>query len=161
MSNTASAPNAAPKKSRRGLMLVATAAIVVLLGGGGTAYWMFARGSEKAAPVEEEKAGPGAVVPMDAFIVNLADPGARRFLRVTLSLVVEDDEHALEINENEVVKMRVRSAILELLAVQNADLLITPEGKAELKKAIAEGASMAVEGLHITDVLFSEFVVQF
>jgi flagellar FliL protein len=124
---------------------------------------MFASGGEgEAAPeaAEEATEEPGAAVPLEPFIVNLADAGGSRFLRVTLSLIV-DEAHALEFEESAVVKAKVRSAILELLAQQTADPLITPEGKAELKKAIAESAAHAVEGLHVSDVLFSEFVVQF
>jgi flagellar protein FliL len=137
---------------------------VLLGGGGGAYYWMFARGGEapaaeaEAAPVHEEE--PGVAVPLEPFVVNLADPGGTRFLRVNLSLIV-DEEHALEFEENPTVMARVRSAVLELLAQQTADPLITPDGKNALKKAIAEGAAHAVEGMHVSDVLFSEFVVQF
>jgi flagellar FliL protein len=166
MSNTAPAPtNTAAPKKRRGLVLIATVAIVLLLGGGGAAYWMLAGGAEEGAeaPQEEEKeeAGPGAAVALEPFVVNLADPGGTHFLRVSLSLVVADEEHALAIGENELVKTRMRSTILELLTQQSAEHLITPDGKAGLKKAIAEGAAKAVKGLHVNDVLFSEFVVQF
>ena len=161
------APAEAPKakRGRRGLVLIATAALVLLLGGGGAAYWMLAgsRGAE-ANPDAAPDAAPtasGAAVALDPFVVNLADPGGTRFLRVTLSLIVEDEAHALELGENELVKIRVRSAILELLSQQTADRLVTPDGKTELKKAIAEGAAAASEGLHVADVLFSEFIVQF
>ena len=146
-------------------MLGAVAVIVLLGGGGGAYYWMYARGGDappaegaEAAPAPEEE--PGVAVPLEPFVVNLADPGGSRFLRVNLSLVV-DEAHALEFEENPTVMARVRSAILELLAQQTADPLITPDGKTALKQAIAEGAGHAVEGLHISDVLFSEFVVQF
>lgn len=141
-------------------MLIAVVAIVLLLGGAGAAYWMLAGNGEAAEPKEEET-GPGAAVVLEPFIVNLADPGGSRFLRVSLSLIVQDEAHALEIEENAVVKMRVRSSILELLALQTADRLVTPDGKTELKNAIADGATHAIDGLHVTDVLFSEFVVQF
>jgi flagellar FliL protein len=158
----AQADGAQKPKSRRGLLLVATA-VIVLLGGGGAAYWMYARGPEapaeaEAEPVHEEE--PGVAVPFEPFVVNLADLGGNRFLRVNLSLIV-NEEHALEFEENPTIMARVRSAILELLAQQTADPLITPDGKTALKKAIAEGAAHAVEGLHVSDVLFSEFVVQF
>jgi flagellar basal body-associated protein FliL len=56
--------------------------------------------------------------------------------------------------------LRTRSAILELLSTQVATRLVTPEGKSEVKKAIAEQASRLL-GVKVTDVLFSEFVVQF
>ena len=157
------APVAAPKRSKKGLILILTAVLVLLAGGGGAAYYFLLAGSpEEAAPVEEEKkADTGVAVPLDPFIVNLADPGARRFLRVTLALVVEDEAHAMEIAEHELIKVRIRSAILELLSMQSGDSLITPEGKTALKTAIAEGASHVVEDIHVTDVLFSEFIVQF
>jgi flagellar FliL protein len=159
----ATPPAPAPAKSRRGLVLVATATLVVLLGGGGAAYWMYggnttAEGAEPAAP---EDTGPGAAIPLEPFVVNLADPGGTRFLRVSLSLVVAEEDQAKELEENAVMKMKVRSAVLELLALQSAERLITPEGKSELKKAIAGAAAKAVMDLHVTDVLFSEFVVQF
>jgi len=172
MSNAAStsAPAAdvpKAKKGRKGLVLIATATLVLLLGGGGAAYWMLAgsggdaEAAAEAASEDEPPKAAGAAVALDPFVVNLADPGGSRFLRVTLSLIVEDEAHALELGENELVKMRVRSAILELLAQQMADRLVTPDGKGELKKAIAEGAARVVEGLHVNDVLFSEFIVQF
>ena len=168
MSNTAPAPTGTPtpKKSRRGLLIAVTIAIV-LLGGGGAAYWVLAGGAKahEAAQAHEEEEKepetPGVAVALDPFVVNLADLGGSRFLRVSLSLIVHDEAHAAEIGESELVKMRVRSAVLELLAMQTADRLITPDGKAELKKAIAEAVGHAVEGLQVTDVLFSEFVVQF
>jgi flagellar FliL protein len=170
MSNTPTAPAPAaapaaadaPKKSRKGLFIIAGVALVAVLGGGGAAYWMFfanAPAAEAAEPAEE--AGPGAAVALDPFVVNLADAGGTRYLRVSLSLVVADEAHAAEVAESEVTRARIRSAVLELLSLQTADRLITPDGKAEVKKAIAEAASHAVADLHVSDVLFSEFVVQF
>ena len=153
------------KKAGKGKVMIAAVAVVVLLGGGGAAYWMFAKGSPKdgaaQAKKEEKPAGPGAAIAMEPFVVNLADPGGSHFLRVNLSLIVGDEKQAKVFEESPVTKMKARSVILELLALQTADKLITPSGKAELKKAIAEAASKAVSETHITDVLFSEFVVQF
>ena len=140
---------------------MAAVALVVLLGGGGAAYWMYARGStNEATPQKAEEAAPGAAIALEPFVVNLADPGGSKFLRVNLSIVV-DEAAAKALEESAVTKMKVRSAILELLALQTADRLITPAGKTELKKAITEAAGKAAADLHITDVLFSEFVVQF
>ena len=60
--------------------------------------------------------------------MNLADPGGSHFLRVNLSLVVADEEQAKVFEESPVTKMKVRSVILELLALQTAEQLITPCG---------------------------------
>ena len=167
MSENKPAP-AAGKKSKSGLLIVV--ALIALLGGGAAgAYFYFVRGTpaeakeKKHEPEPEsgdESAGTG-IVPLDTFVVNLADPAGSRFLRVTLALVVQDEEHAKEVEESAVEKARIRSAILELLALQHADALVTPEGKTELKKAIAEQVAHAVHAIEVSDVLFSEFVVQF
>ena len=56
--------------------------------------------------------------------------------------------------------MGARSAILELLTTQTASTVVTLEGKAALRTAIAERVGHSGE-LEVIDVLFSDFVVQF
>ena len=141
---------------------MASIALVVLLGGGGAAYWTLAKGAPpEGDAAKEAETPPPAAIEMEPFVVNLADSVASSFLRVNLSLVVEDEAQAKRFDESPVTKMKVRSALIELLALQSANTLVTPAGKAALKKAIAEAAGKAVSEVHITDVLFSEFVVQF
>ena len=154
----------APKKKGKGkLILFVVIGLVILLGGGGGAYWVYAsRAAASAADKKKpEPPPPTRILAMDPFVVNLADGDGSRFLRVTLSMVVQDNEAAREIVEQEVIRAQVRSALLERLALQTAGQLVTPEGKKELKKAIAEQASHSAHGLKVSDVLFSEFVVQF
>lgn len=160
---THSTTPAPAKKSRRGL-LITTAVLVLLFGGGGGAYWMFvvraqgaASGQDQAPAASHEERG---VVAFDPFVVNLADAGGGRYLRVTLALIVDSEEHATEIAESPVTLVQTRSAILELLAQETAEHLITPKGKTELKQAIAERVSHSIHEAKVSDVLFSEFIVQ-
>jgi flagellar FliL protein len=149
----------APKKSRKGLFL--GLALVLIAGGGGGAYWMFGPSAEAVAgKAAEEPAVPAAIVTLDPFVVNLADPGGTRFLRVSMGLVVAGEDQAKEFDEDAVAKMRLRSSILEMLAQQTAARLVSAEGKAELKKAVAQHATHSAEHLKVSDVLFSEFIVQ-
>jgi flagellar FliL protein len=144
--------------------MLVTGVLVLLVGGGAGAYWKFASSQSAAAPEAEAAHEPDVkpgIVPLDAFVVNLADLGGASFLRVTLALVVADEAHAAELEEDAVVKMQMRSAILEHLAVQLGTRLVTPEGKAELKTALVERLAATAPGAKVTDVLFSEFVVQF
>lgn len=159
------AAGAAKKKSN--LPLIIGGAVLVLAAAGGGAYWFLrgkaveakeAKGEHEEAAAEDKE--PQGVVPLEPFVVNLADQDATRFLRLTLKLVLPE-EQATSMEKKEVEKARIRSAVLELLAQQTADHLVTPEGKGELKKEIAERAHQSMKGLHVTDVLFSEFVVQF
>ena len=145
--------------------------IVLVLAGGGSAgaWWWFHR-AEAVAPADghaaakaEPQADPkdSGVLAMEPFLVNLADQDAPRFLRATLGLVVADKEHAEHLAEDDVAKARVRSAILELLTTQKSTDLVTPEGKAALKRQVIEKADHILHNTKVTDVLFTEFVVQF
>jgi flagellar FliL protein len=138
------------------------AVLFVVLGGGGAGgYWYTHRAAPQSGPKPEPKPPKPGVVDMDPFVVNLADESGNRFLRVNMKLLTWDEDQAAELKEDPVIAARIRSAILELLSLQHAAPLVTPEGKEELKKAIAERATETVgEELKVTDVLFVEFVVQ-
>ena len=133
------------------------AALVVVSGAGAGAYWFGHRSSAEARPRTPER----GLVGFDPFVVNLADAGASRFLRVTVQLVVDDEAEAERLRKTPVSVMQARSAILELLTAQTSDRLVTPDGKTALKKAIAERVAAAIEHAKVSDVLFSDFVVQF
>lgn len=102
----------------------------------------------------------------EPFVVNLADPGAARFLRTNVQLVVsggdEGGGHGGAKGPT-VEEMRVRSAILELLSAETSDRLTTPEGKDELKAHILERSEEVLEEakIEVEDVLFSDFVIQY
>ena len=146
--------------------------VLVLAGGGGGAYWWMHRAeaaqAAEGAPAEDKHAAAKeaepeetGLLPLDPFLVNLADKESPRFLRATVQIVISDKKVAEEMTEHDVVKVRMRSSILELLTEQTSELLVTPEGKAALKKSIIERASKILTEAKVVDVLFSEFVVQF
>ncbi|MGE0813519.1 MAG: flagellar basal body-associated protein FliL [Vicinamibacterales bacterium] len=139
-------------------------AVVLALAGGGYYY------KTQAAHAEAEEAAPKehavspkerGLVSFEPFVANLADEGGRRFVRVTVQMVVATAEEAAEMNETPVMTMQARAIILELLGTQFADTLVTPEGKVALRQAIAERVADALHEIEVVDVLFSDFVVQF
>jgi flagellar FliL protein len=187
MSQPAAAPpaDAGKKKKGKGKLLVFLAAVLVLaLGGGGAAYYFLGRGdgANKNAKAKTAGAHGGdaaggeaadsghepAVVALPTFTVNLADKDAPRYLRTTLSLVVNDAEKAATLSggggehkaAGEPVRIAMaRSAILELLTTKTAEELMTTDGKTALKKEIAARATKAFH-FTVNDVLLAEFVVQ-
>lgn len=111
-----------------------------------------AAGGEEAA---------GALVALNTFTVNLADPDAPRFLRTNVQLVIDaTEEEAKHLEEEKVPVVRARAAVLELLTQQTSQVINTPEGKAELKKQIKKSTAKLLHH-KVTDVLFSDFVIQF
>ena len=157
MSEEPAAQPAAPAKSKKLLFILV--GVLVVAGGGGGAYWKFFAGASNTAEARKPSEPP-AIISFDPFVVNLADPGTPRFLRVTLGLVVEGEGHAKEFNENAVVRSQVRSSLLEMLSQQQASQLITQDGKTALKKAVVDRAEHNAPELKVTDVLFTEFIVQ-
>jgi len=153
-------PAAAAKKKKGGMAKTLILSVVVLGVVGGGAGWWFLRGTkaqaEEAPPLESR-----GVVTFEPFLVNLADAGGNRFLKVSIQLVVGTPEEAKHVQESPVVVMHLRSAILELLTMQQASALVTADGKKTLKDAIKTRVSPDLPHLKVLDVLFSEFVVQF
>lgn len=152
----------APKRSKRTLIIAASAALVLLIGGGGAAFWWSQRASAQTVTEPEAAPEPEAdgIVTFEPFVVNLADPGVSRFLRVKVQLLVASEGEAAEIQESAVKVSRARAIVLELLTTQKSDVLITAEGKAALRKSIRDSISGALH-FEVIDVLFSDFVVQF
>jgi flagellar FliL protein len=154
-------PPKAPKK-RSKLLIIGVPAFVLLMGGGAGAWWYFNQASADAAaapPAEEEESSAVGLLPLDAFIVNLADLGGRKYLRVTMVLLVSTEAAAKEVEENKLTMSRMRSAIFEVLTTRTSLQLATAEGRAGLKAAVGETAKHVAQ-LDVKDVLFEEFIVQ-
>jgi flagellar basal body-associated protein FliL len=154
----------APKRSKKSLLIIGASAVIALAAIGGGAFWWSQTAQAQTettdgAPAHEEE-GERGIVAFEPFVVNLADTTASRFLRVKVQLVVEDAEVAEGIQKSPVKISRARSAILELLTTQTSDVLVTQQGKADLRKAITDSLGKTL-GTEVIDVLFSDFVVQF
>lgn len=114
----------------------------------------------KAAPPAE--ALPPIFVPVQSFTVNIqSDDYSQRLLYIGLSLKVDDEQ------TGELIKThmpQVRSRLLMLLSGQNADELVTPQGKETLSRQILalfdKPFSDPQPALAVDDVLFTDFIVQ-
>jgi flagellar FliL protein len=159
----------APKKKKRSKLILLAPLVLVLAGvPAGAYFWMQHRnaaaakaegGGEKKEEAHEDK--NSGVMTLDPFTVNLADKDSPRFLRLTVALVLNEKEPIEELKKDALKQARLRSQLLELLTQQEAEHLNSVAGKNELKKAIAERAGEILKPLKVTDVLFSDFVVQF
>jgi len=101
-----------------------------------------------------------AVLPLEPFVVNLADPDAARYLRIRISLMVEDKSHAKELSENQALQLKVRDVILQSLTAKTSHDLINEEGKNKLRHEIQEKIAVYFQEPKLVDVMFTEFVIQ-
>ncbi|MGD9365271.1 MAG: flagellar basal body-associated FliL family protein [Desulfobacteraceae bacterium] len=117
-------------------------------------------GEEKAVQ-EEETIGP--IYRLDTLIVNLADHGGKRYLRVTMELELkpnEEVEAAEVIEEIERRLPQLRDTILMILpSKQYAEISTTP-GKIALRDEIMTKLNTFLKRGQISKIYFTEFVVQ-
>lgn len=202
----AEAVEVAPKKGKKKLIIIIAAAAVLLgLMGGGTAVYLKKKADAAAAAEAEdedgdvadsghkpaakekkkgEKLAPPVFVPLDPFVVNLADREADRFAQVGITLEVADAHVGDEIKA---YMPAIRNNILLLLAHKTSQELMEPEGKEQLavevrrealrpmgfelpdeeeaaaakkKKKKAKAKVEDAEELPIKSVQFSSFIIQ-
>jgi len=161
MSAAAAAADAVPAKSggkKKLVLMVAVAAIV--LGGGGVGALVYMKkqkaAAEEAAAAEDdgdaaparhekakskEKAEKPVFVPMDPFVVNLADHEADRYAQIGITLQV-NDEHVGEEIKN--YMPAIRNNVLLLLAHKSSADLAGSEGKELLARQIRREALRAM-----------------
>lgn len=137
--------------------------------GGVASFWMMSRTMHTEAKGETEAEEQenivellekSAVVPLDAFVVNLADKDAARYLRIKISLMVDDKHKAEEVVENQALQFKVRDVILQSLSVKTSQDLIDEAGKIKLRQELREKLTVYFKEPKLVDVMFTEFVIQ-
>ncbi len=143
--------------------MVASMVLLALVVGGAATWFVQQRdrSSESARSAEFSKA-PKYIVHLEGFTVNLADPEETHFLRATIDLGIDRLPEGVEKEKlaQAVPVPRIRDAILSVLTVCRANELVTPEGKAQLKKNLIEALNKNVPEIGIREIYFTEFLVQ-
>lgn len=143
-----------PKKSKMKLILLAVVALL-LLGGGAFAYFLFT--DDPSPKKSEQHHADRAIMPMEPFLVNLADKDVRRYLKIKIDLEVENEKTAKEMEK---LLPRIRDQIIFLLSSKTYQDIATPEGKNQLKKEIMAKLVALPTGKKISGAYFTEFVAQ-
>jgi flagellar protein FliL len=136
-------------------ILIAVVAVLVIGGGGLGGYYFFAHsgGAKKA----EKKSDVVTIWPMEPFIVNIADVGGERYLKIVVQLEVSSPE---AVSELEQIKPRIRDSILDLLTPKTLPELMDLAGKQRLRDDIAGRINNSITQGKVNRVYFTEFVVQ-
>lgn len=154
-----------PKKSG-GMMkwIIIVVVVVVLCGGGFAAWWFFfsggTGGGEHSASAEKaQQSGiySGPIVPLKTFIVNLADPGGRRYLKVSLELELDKKETEEEV-KNRLPEMR--DQIILALSSKTFQQIQGVAGKTVLREELTARLNSILKSGKIKKTFFTEFVVQ-
>ena len=142
------AVEAAPKKSNKKLIVMIAAALV-LCGAGAGAY-LFLKPKPSAEDEAHAAAKPSAAptyVPLDPFVVNLADKEADRFAQIGITLQVDDSKVA---DQMKTYMPAIRNGILMILAHKSSDELLERSGKEQLAGEILVSVARAL-GIPVVD----------
>ncbi|HDD35656.1 MAG TPA: flagellar basal body protein FliL [Candidatus Desulfofervidus auxilii] len=112
---------------------------------------------EEANVVKEATKPKQAVVKLEPFVVNLLDEGGRRFLKVTIDLVVESEEVSKEVQER---LPEIRDLIIMCLSDKSFNEISDQTGKMRLRKELRLKLNNLLKKGRVNKVLFTEFVVQ-
>ena len=107
--------------------------------------------------------GHGAKSPLlEPFVVNLADPGSRRYLRVNLKVKLRKPDESEPVLEARMPQ--VRDAVLMHLSSKTADQLLSSEGKTLLREELVSEINKVLKKKKMKKVVktlyFTEFLIQ-
>ena len=156
------------------ILLIVTSLLTVL-GVGAVVLYLARAGklgtTSGVSPVmsKPEKKVLSHVVTLEPAVVNLIDADAHSYLRVGVTLRIEDepvDKKAPKESESKGGKVPddvlapIRDVVLAVLGSQKAEELTAPEAKERLKRELKAAVSERVPETKVLDVYFTEFLVQ-
>lgn len=154
--------------SNKILILLIGVLMVLMVGMGGGLFLMWnqlsainiqANANAAGQPGEDGALEPplGPIYALDTFIVNLADKGGNRYLRITMDLELGKPELEPEIEKR---LPQIRDSILMILPSKRFEDISPVEGKIALRDEILKTLNGFLSQGEITNIYFKEFVVQ-
>ncbi|HYK88140.1 MAG TPA: flagellar basal body-associated FliL family protein [Acidobacteriota bacterium] len=110
------------------------------------------------SPLPARKGEVKSTMPLDPFLVNLADKEEIRFLKATFHLGLE--EKSGEESKDPVSVAAMRDTIISILSSKTSDQILTNDGKDKLREEIRERLCSIAPKMKIQEVFIVEFVVQ-
>jgi flagellar FliL protein len=150
------------------VLIIVAIVFVLLLGMMGTGFFFMwnkmnaanahsADSGETGASPAEELVKIGPIHPLDTFIVNLADEGGSRYLRVTMNLELKDKDAVALVQER---LPMIRNGVLMLLPAKKYADISTVEGKDALRDELVAKLNSFLKPDSVANIYFTEFVVQ-
>ena len=166
------------KSGGSGLLLIVIILLLLLIIVGGAVYFLFLRTPSQDASQQQQppisltepdnmpqtttghglKDDPGPIQAYPPFLVNLADPGGNRYLKLTLSIELSKEKNfPAEVAAKE---PRIKDIVVSVLASKMYDEISSTQGKVALKQELMRRLNTIMSGGRVTDIYITEFVVQ-
>jgi flagellar FliL protein len=112
---------------------------------------------EEPSGGSDEHAGGGPLLALEAMVTNMADPDSDRYLKVSMQLRITSEAAKAEVEAHLVP---VRNQILLYLSSLTIADTSGADNKREIQKRVKRLANEAMPTSRITQVYFTEFVIQ-
>lgn len=164
------------KGGKKKLLILLLAVLLLGAAGGGAAYYFLVLKKQeeqeqpggnatanatvekpKPPPELEELAKPGIFVPIGDFVVNLADTDVQRFVKVSITIEVVNEQVQNQVNQ---YMPAIKDAIIDLISSKYYKDIRTPEGRERLKIELLKRLNALLPEGGIKAVYFTSFVVQ-
>jgi len=147
------------------IIMIMSAVFLFIMGAGFYILWNKVSPADPQIELEQNKADNEKddkdeirpVFSLETFIVNLADRGSGRYLRVTMDLELSSKETTAEVEKR---LPQIRDAILTVIPAKTSKDISTIEGKNALRDEIIQKLNSFIKNGSITNIFFTEFVVQ-
>lgn len=113
--------------------------------------------AHKAEGGKKGEAGKGLVYEGEPYLVNLADAGGKRYLKLTMKMELSDAKLQEELSER---NSEIRDALIILLSSKEYEDIATPSGKTRLKQEIMVRMNKMIKNGQIKEIFFTDFIVQ-
>ncbi|HBD10447.1 MAG TPA: flagellar basal body protein FliL [Syntrophobacteraceae bacterium] len=145
-----------PKKKSSLIKIIILVVAVAALGGGG--FFAYLKFFKKAPDHDKQPLVEQPVMQeMGTYLVNLADPGGKRYLKVTMQFELTNAKVAQELGKRSV---EVRDKIIMILSSKEYEEIGNPTGKMTLKKELINQMNRFLQDGQVKEIYFSEFLVQ-
>jgi flagellar FliL protein len=135
------------KRGKKKLIIIAAVVLLLLVIGGGATVFLLKKRAAAAAAADETTTGasgghqsakpdlkhPPTFLPLDPFVVNLADKDADRYAQIGITFEVEDPKFA---EQMKAFMPAIRNGILMILAHKSSAELLERAGKEQLSADI-------------------------
>lgn len=173
-SSTAQSPEPAKVAITSLLIAIVLGTLLSVLTIGGGIYYLARSGRLHLvgnAPVNEVRVAlqPARPLVLEPLLANLADPGGNAYLRVAVTLRVVDTAAKTDakqgdgkekVDPDKVAAIALRDTALSVLGRQNSGDLLQPDGKERLKSELKKAFADRNTEIKVTDLYFTEFLVQ-
>jgi len=161
----------------KGLLVVVILLLLIIIAGGAGFFLFLNKGQvanvggqqpfvdsmvqSSAAPMSlgaVSREDPGPIQAYPPFLVNLADPGGNRYLKITVSIELSKDKNfPAEVTAKE---PRIKDIIISVVTSKTFDEVSTFQGKVALKQEMIRRLNAIMSNGRVTDVYITEFIVQ-